>query len=670
MRLSARKLLGESIDNLHLQLTGDFTLVFDDGEIETNAKETLLSRYFWEPFKWHPEMQLKVCHHIQPYLNSPRFRANDHCNIISNVVKEFYDAEDRTPNKEYFKAEIEDLLCMCYDGMNAAYNYFATHFRSLIPTIDITDMLQIVTDPFIRKCIDNTKITPAAVRSIYQKINDYLIKDPKFKDNNAVHLMIAALIKVKQLNQSIGPFGFPTDMDNYIFIKHPITHGFFEGLQTPYEILTESRNAAISLQLQKVNLRKVEYGNRKTQLLGMQLERVHHGDCGSKHYITYNVLNKKKLASLDGIFMLTNIDKNGKHHLHAIDGKKDTFLIGKYIAIRNVNGCQHTDPNGVCMTCFGLTGRNVVKGTNVGQQAVICMTGKNSQDVLSTKHIIGSGEVNTIKLSPIQDKFFKVSKEGNGYILKDTLDKETLAIKLDEYSMRNITYVLRMKSRDTISPQQATNIKNIVVINKPKGKDYAEEILVPVTFEARDAYATRDFLDYMIERNWKIDSKGCFIVPMDQWDFSKVIFKCESKQFNTAAFAKSIEIYLESKAKDAAIRNDMSPIEHLNNFMSCIEVRQNLNFSVLQTIPYVTNLVNAINHDYSLPKPWTNKGVGTMKDTMISRSLSGALAYENHENLVKLPSNFVYTNRPDNVFDWMVTPNALVHYYQEQGIPY
>ena len=65
-KINARDLL--SIEPLVAlkQLPPKFTLVFDDGEMQTTRRRTVVSSYFWEYHRKYPEIPLLIKHHILP----------------------------------------------------------------------------------------------------------------------------------------------------------------------------------------------------------------------------------------------------------------------------------------------------------------------------------------------------------------------------------------------------------------------------------------------------------------------------------------------------------------------------------------------------------------------------------------------------------------------------
>ena len=52
-----------------------------------------------------------------------------------------------------------------------------------------------------------------------------------------------------------------------------------------------------------------------------------------------------------------------------------------------------------------------------------------------------------------------------------------------------------------------------------------------------------------------------------------------------------------------------------------------INLSILQVLAYTMLGTDIVNKDFSLPKPHTGHGVGTMDQLIWGRSLSGALSY-------------------------------------------
>ena len=650
MKILARKLLDIPPSELSGWLTGNFTLVFDDGELETGTKETILSSFFWEYHRRYKELRLLKEHHLSTHLKGKRLKNKSHLSLISTITNEWY----RVFEPKYTNNDKLDMLHIAYSATNDYYNYIATKLTRYATSIDITDLVSIIDHEKIIKLKEDANYSQQGIKDLHKEIINTVIEDPVLSTNPIARLLRSGLIKDLQLVQCIGPFGYPKDIDDYIF-KKPIKRGYIEGFRGFYDSLTESRTASTSLHLSKSHLKKVEYFSRKAQLVGMNMKTIHKGDCGSTNYVPWEVINPKELRLLEGVYYL-----NDKQELSCVS-KNDTHLLGSIILTRHISGCNHPDPSGYCEVCFGRISRNIIEGTVIGQQTGVTMASENTQKVLSTKHVITSGLAMKIVLKDNQGKFFKVSPDGMGYMLNPLLNKKGLKITIDHSSMLNLTSILHVKDISKISPSRVTDISDVRVTYLPKGKeDYVHED-VTLEFQARRAHATREFLEYMKnESKWEINARGHYEINLDDWNDTLVMFKTVEKQFSTVDFSKGISELLESKAELADIRNNTSPIEFAKEFSSYISSEMNIPIPVLSAISYSYSIVNRNNPDYSLPKPWTRKGIGVLKEIMPYRSLGAAMAYQEQNELLMNPDTFLITNRPDHVFDYMLLPQYVI----------
>jgi hypothetical protein len=76
--------------------------------------------------------------------------------------------------------------------------------------------------------------------------------------------------------------------------------------------------------------------------------------------------------------------------------------------------------------------------------------------------------------------------------------------------------------------------------------------------------------------------------------------------------------------------------------------------------------VSADDRDYRLPKPWTNKGLGVTSLTIPNRSLSAAMAFQDHKAVLSSPSNFSHRNRPSHPMDVLICPQEVVDHMNKQ----
>ncbi|EKD89527.1 MAG: hypothetical protein ACD_33C00046G0008 [uncultured bacterium] len=76
-----------------------------------------------------------------------------------------------------------------------------------------------------------------------------------------------------------------------------------------------------------------------------------------------------------------------------------------------------------------------------------------------------------------------------------------------------------------------------------------------------------------------------------------------------------------------------------------------VNLAVLDVVIYGTMVVSAEDGNYTLPKNWSTNGLGIMRLSMANRSLSAAMAYEGHREVIVNPNSFINTNRTEHPFD-------------------
>ena len=79
----------------------------------------------------------------------------------------------------------------------------------------------------------------------------------------------------------------------------------------------------------------------------------------------------------------------------------------------------------------------------------------------------------------------------------------------------------------------------------------------------------------------------------------------------------------------------------------------------MQVVAYTMLATDVSKKDYSLPKPWTKHGVGTMEHLIKGRSLSGALAYEKQGDTLMSTYSFTRKNRTDHPMDELFTPEQM-----------
>lgn len=658
MRISAKKLIHLKPQDVLNNLTGEFTLVCDDGEIQTNAKHVYISSFMWRIIRYFDRIPFKVAHILTHHLPlNGTLKADSHVKILAQMAEDFY---EHYPN--YTHHQQHALMKLMMRSSNAFYNEITQVTERYMGSFDILDIIEIIHDDDVQTIKREGEYTQKGIKKIHQDILEVIRTKSSLKGNMLARLLRAGLIKPGQLSQSIGPWGYPTDVDSFPFPK-PIIRGYAEGIRSFYESLTESRTAALALQYADSPLKNTEYFSRKTQFLGTQVATVHPGDCGSTHYHPRKIADKIQLEMMDGIW----IWDREKQALHRINKKTDEHLIGRIVEMRNVHGCLHEDPNGVCATCYGDLSRNIFVTTNAGHQNTTSVLSRWVQDILSTKHLVGSGETAVLQLDKAQQDYFELDATKMGYKLRADKAQFHYKLTIPYAALRNITDALTIKDLKNLSPDRVTEIKELLVIQyDAEGNSISERL--DLEYQGRKAFMTRDLLAYMkVQSRWNLNKKGNYDIDLSEWDREKTLFKIPPKQYSTVAFAKRIETLLESRAKNVKDREQETFSSFFEELIETVFERRPYHLSVLQMVAYGCMITNMQNHDGALPKPWSDSAVGVLRSTMRVRSLSPAMAFQDHDKTLTAATTFNVTNRPDHMFDWILLPQEVAKYRQ---VPY
>lgn len=667
-RYSARAILNAKPVDVLNNFRGKFELVFDDGQvIESTGMQLAMSRYAWELNKKFPNVGLYARHHISTFMKEDTdFKPSTILNLNSSIMTDIWDVYYRNNNTDAINKMQDELWQTFMDINNAIFNDVMIHGAKNHATMNIEDILEIMLDKEIldieKKYPVNheTVIDPGYVPGIYSRKKKVIDQD-RFRQNNISILLRSGSIKAQQLYQCMGPRGSLTDMDSSIF-KHPIDTGFFHGLKDIYHVLIESRTAALALNNQSGPLKFTEYLSRRVQLIGMELARLHHGDCGSKHHLEIQVRGERQGSVMSDLRLL-----EGMNYLDEETGTyrpvrlKDTHLIGKRIKVRTVLGCKHKDPNGVCSTCFGEASRNIARYRNLGHYCVIAFTQIITQMVLSTKHHISSATASTVQLFDNALNYLRAIQDGLGISIRpDILGKyKSVKLVLPEVVFEGLSDIREVEDTNILSPRRTSHVNRILLRITDKKNNTVDEVLDVVSIRD-EGYLSADMLKHMKEKGWTVDHDGNIEIDITEYDPEHSVIEITPKQFDMFAYSRGIEKILKSSVKDIKRRNtEVTPESFLMELVDVINTKLEINLSILQIVAYTMMCTDPSKKDYSLPKPHTNHAVGTMDHLLIGRSLSAALLYEKQTQILSSVDSFYYTNRTDSPMDELFVPNQM-----------
>lgn len=669
IKIRARKLLALSTDELWDTLTGNFTLIFDDGEeLETNWRETVYSSYAWDFHRQYPNTPLVKKHHVRAILGKKRLGSGTHLDLLGNCMWAVWESYKGTVTRDILAARVYELT-------NKIYNEMSYRCEEYVASMDILDWLEVLDHPKIIAMKE--EVAPAVhkspdegarmIKEAYSVIDDVLGNGIDLPRNPVSLAFRSKLVNANQVQQSIGPRGYLTDINSNQF-RYPIIPGYVEGIRTLYDSVIESRSAAKALQFSKSPLQEAEYFSRRLQLMCQTIKHLHQDcDCGTKEYLRWQVrgveFNEEGDVSFAGDLPLLV----GKYYLDETDGKlkaitgHETHLINKSIKLRSVIHCAHPDPYGVCSTCFGELSLSILDDrTNLGHMCCTSMAQKSSQSVLSVKHLDSSAAVEPVSLTPEEKRLFRISNDGMSYLLADRLKGKDVRLVIPAIYAPNITDVMANHNIDDLNIRQVSEMREVGVLVKEGNVEHPLERVK--TFQNRRLGSmTYAMLRHIRKVGWDFDANNNYVIDMKGWDWSEAVLTLPLIHFNMSDHSKDIASRLESSKKEMEARDkEVSPDSFVVELYNLVNDKLTVNLAVIEVVVYGAMIISAENDDYRLPKPWTDRGLGVMDMTMDRRSLSATMAYEGHYDVFISPESYTKKNRPDHPMDAILLPQEVL----------
>lgn len=195
--------------------------------------------------------------------------------------------------------------------------------------------------------IDETKSFATIEKELVEdgkRLKKIILQDGK---SCLVPFIESGCLNDQQLQQMFIAVG-PRMSSSNIVMNHIMKRSYLNGLQNVGDLIAESEIAAKGLIWKKKYVSVSGYMSRETNLTGMNLSIDYSmEDCGTPHYVNYQVKDKK---FLDLVISKNMILPNGK----IVEIKPtDTHLIGQTIKLRSIVTCAHPNRHKVCKCCYG-----------------------------------------------------------------------------------------------------------------------------------------------------------------------------------------------------------------------------------------------------------------------------------------------------------------------------
>lgn len=669
-KYNARKMLARSTLELKEMLAGSFTLVFDDGsEVATNDVETIYSSYFWDIIRKYPFTPLLADMHVGKVINGGLAGSGTHLKLFSPIawgVLDAAEAQNLTLDKV---ALADDLGRMIYVQTNELYNYACVELEKHVVSTDLLDYVHLLKHPLIAPVLKAMEPNEDSITLTYTVISDLIMKAPELSNNPLVISARSGMVKMNQLLQCLVARGFVTDIDSLIF-PEPSMGAFATGYADFYSFLVDTRTASKSLFFSAKLLRDTEYKSRKMQILCMSVETLYPGDCGSTHFLPWKLrppaydengkmTRKSDLDHWVGKYFLDE-ETGGIRELKPTDGK----YLGKMLRFRSVlAGCQHPDPHGVCMTCFGAMGKVVPENTNIGHLVAAALMQVLSQSILSVKHIDSSSSSAPIKLSEFYKHWLAASPDGKGYFLSKEMHGKKIELVVHPDEVSNLSSINTTTEIESLVIDQISEITTATI--RLDGENTALEFMT----DKRKASFTHEALRFIKTTGWNHDANGNYVFDLTAWPNTVSLMELPQRHFNTADHAEEITKLIQGSSDDKTNRKqDGSVFTYFYELYELVNNRLDVPAVILEHIIYGASIRSAENDDFRLPRAGTSRQMGLTSTTVPWRSMGAGIGFERHIKAIFSPYIFDGEKRSSHLFDAMVMPKEAVEDRNRRGL--
>lgn len=423
------------------------------------------------------------------------FLKNYHKNISKFIEKIYkYIISDKKLVKNQKDPNCEKILSTVLSEITERFERLTELISPIdTPTIDLVNISNFCIrnkkfDTLLDTTLDETKTTKELeieCKEKGQELNKIIMEDKK----SCLYPFIQAdCLNQTQLTQMFVAVG-PRMTINNVVMDHVMKRSYLNGLENVGDLIAEGEIANKALIYKKKFVGVSGYMSRESNLLCQGLHVDYDTeDCGTTHYINYNVKSEKHL---DLIISKNIILPNGK--LHEVT-KDDTNLIGTVVKLRSIICCAHKNPGYVCKKCYGNP-MYFKHRMDIGGAVSNEVINKLSNAVMAVKH---QTTTNTIVFNnEILLKYFNLEEGKLIFKRLDEKDIENLSfafekeyiedfkdrVNNDDYDyddeeledMESDEDDLDSKTEASITSKMINNLRLVVKKYDPETEDYIEE---------------------------------------------------------------------------------------------------------------------------------------------------------------------------------------------------
>ena len=646
--------------NIIRGIKGGVLLMFEDGVVRhLKQKEFVLSMFYWDIFKYYPNLPIKSNYVITDYFKTDVLSNSAHLAFLEKIAEDIiYGHIIFSKNKG---VESEKMHSLIHNVAEILYHTADDEFKAYFSSIDLIDMLEFQLRPANMAAIENVreKLDSESVKNAYS-VFEKEIAAPEIKHNPMVLAYKSEAVNGGQLKSMVSVGGFKTDSNGRIF-PYPVASNFIIGNENMYDLLVESATATKALFLSTVAIQSTETFAKELQLLAMYIEKIYRNDdCGSTNYLEWIVGDKSELKNLLGSYYL-----NDNKELELITSKSD--LVGKQIKLRNPIGCRHWNKHAVCAKCFGDLHYQIPTYANIGHFSGVSITEPTTSLSLKSKHQNDSASAEEISLDKVSEMFLSV-KNKSYFSLRDDY-KNSKDVKVLFRAPQEFLFGIKDIDDENVTLLDIFKVTRVpyfdIVLVKDVGLNQEPEenvYRIDVQRGNRIGVLTVNFLQYIVKNGYVSSLKTSdFEIDITNAKAGLALVVLPDIEYNYLSLAMDIKGLL----KKVTLKDNANTF--LAKLYNLINSKLSINIAFISIIVRALMVIDAKNGNFNLPgKDADVSQVFKITDVTKKRSLSNSLVLGWAASTLKSAHSFVRENRPNSVLDVLFCPAEAIYHYDKR----
>lgn len=558
------------------------------------------------------------------------------------------------------KVDKEELWRTCYIAYNDLYNFAVTTLLKYVDSIDVYACMELLNDPDLRAMNEKIQTGEMPIEAGYKLLGE-LLRGEKHRDNPIARARTYGTVPLPQLNQSFVAIGQTTDIDSVVYVNE-ITRGFAMGYGDINSLAKASRSAAKALLFNKDPVAAAEYLNRKMQLVGNNIRKIHQfHDCGTTDFHTVVMPeDQNTFEKYEGVSQV--LPDGGTRPIEITD----THLKGKRINIRTTMCCRELAHQGVCSVCYGNFAYSLIDTANPGHVSTTAICGPATQKVISTKHLDFIRCIINLVLPPEDAKYLELHRSLDSLKLKDKHKGKKLQLQLDGEESKGLINLVYMTNIDGINLTHVSSLTGCDFVTVDDD-GYATDVTgATLTRQATNAALSLSMLKYIKTHGWTTIGKRISI-DLSNWDFSKPIFTYQLKHENMSAYVSRVELFIRSTLRDEQNKRDRrsrmmrltrfnDPTEALLAGLQLMTEKLDVNVAHIATVLAASRVMDPDNGDWRIANG-LHVGKFVSHDEILQHwDIATAVLYEEQFKVFSNPSSYLERDRIASPLQPLILP--------------